>query len=339
MRNVVPLLAKSDFPRLRRGDLKTLQINLGYRCNQSCLHCHVAAGPNRTEEMGKDTVDTVIEFLRKHPEIELLDITGGAPEMNTYFTYLVAVARRLNKRVMDRCNLTILEEPGYEDLAEFLAAHEVEIVASLPCYSEDNVDKQRGKGTFEASIRALQQLNRLGYGSAESGLQLHLVYNPQGASLPPSQAKLKAEYQQRLWNEHAIVFNELFVIANMPVGRFGSILASKGQFFTYLDLLKNAHQPANLANVMCRTLVSVDWQGFVYDCDFNQMLNLPLGAREGKRVHLNELLEADLNGRPIAIAQHCYGCTAGQGSSCGGALNAKEADADASDHLPMTAHS
>lgn len=321
MRTVIPLLAASDFPTLHRAGLKTLQVNLGYRCNQSCLHCHVAAGPNRIEEMGRDTLNAVIAFLAGHPGIELLDITGGAPEMNLYFGELVTEARRLGRWVMDRCNLTILEEPGYEDLAAFLAAHSVEVVASLPCYTENNVDRQRGKGTFDASIRALRQLNRLGYGQPDSGLLLHLVFNPLGATLPPNQAKLQAEYQQRLRDEHGIVFNELYVLANMPIGRFGSMLASKGQLTGYLALLKNAHQPANLATVMCRTLISVDWQGFVYDCDFNQMLKLPLGAQRGQRVHLSQLMNTDLTGRQIAVAQHCYGCTAGQGSSCGGALN------------------
>jgi len=322
MHAIQPLLAKTDFPPLRRITLKTLQINLGYRCNQSCLHCHVSAGPNRTEEMDRDTVDTVLEFVARHPGIELLDITGGAPEMNLHFPRLVTEAHKLKRRVMDRCNLTILEDPGYEDMADFLAAHRVEIVASLPCYTEDNVDTQRGKGTFDASIRALKQLNKLGYGHPDTGLQLHLVFNPQGASLPPNQTNLKTEYQRRLWQEHRIVFNELFVIANMPIGRFGSILVSKKQFTPYLTLLKNAHQPANLANVMCRTLISVDWQGYVYDCDFNQMLNIPLGARGSERTHLESLMGTDVTGAPIAVAQHCYGCTAGQGSSCGGALRA-----------------
>lgn len=320
MHAVRPLLTKTDFPSLRRAPLRTLQVNLGYLCNMTCVHCHVAAGPNRTERMSRATAETVLAFLECHPEIELLDLTGGAPEMNAHFSLLVTESRRLGRRVMDRCNLTILEAPAYEGLGQFLADNKVEIVASLPCYSEGNVDKQRGKGTYESSVAALQRLNGLGYAHPDSGLLLHLVYNPLGPSLPPGQRKLKQDYQQRLWDEHRIRFNELFVITNMPVGRFGSILVSKGQMDDYLKLLKNAYEPANLANVMCRTLISVDWQGYVYDCDFNQMLDLPLDSSAKGRAHLRDLMAADLTGRAITTGQHCYGCTAGQGSSCGGAL-------------------
>jgi radical SAM/Cys-rich protein len=314
MRDTLPLLQRIPFPPLRRGRLDTLQVNLGYRCNQSCVHCHVNAGPNRTEQMAADTIELVLGLLKARP-IGTLDITGGAPELHPDFRRIVRGARALGVRAMDRCNLTILHEPGQEDLAEFLASERVEIVASLPCYLQDNVERQRGKGVFEASLRALRALNALGYGR---GLTLNLVYNPQGPSLPPSQAALEEDYR-RVLNEYGIVFDRLFVLANMPIQRFGSMLISKGEFERYLSLLQDAHLDANLDSVMCRNLVSVDWRGFLYDCDFNQMLDLPI-ARDGNRMHLEDLLAADLDGQPIRVAGHCYGCTAGQGSSCGGAL-------------------
>jgi radical SAM/Cys-rich protein len=318
MRDTLPLLDKIPFPTLRRGKLYTLQINVGYRCNQSCFHCHVNAGPNRTEEMAGDVADTVLEFIARRG-IATLDITGGAPELNAHFRRLVTRARMLGVKVMDRCNLTILEQPGQEDLAEFLAAHEVEVVASMPCYLQDNVERQRGKGVFEGSIRGLKMLNARGYGR-DAGLVLNLVYNPQGPALPPAQASLEADYKRVLGKQYGIVFNKLFVLANMPIQRFGSMLVSKGEFDGYLELLQDAHLDANLDTVMCRNLISVDWRGFVYDCDFNQMLDLPLtqGARE--RVHLAHLIDNDLEGHPVRVAGHCYGCTAGQGSSCSGAL-------------------
>jgi radical SAM/Cys-rich protein len=319
MRDTWPLLEKIRFPAIRRGRLDTLQVNVGYRCNQSCVHCHVNAGPNRTEEMGAATVDVVLDFLeRRH--ISTLDITGGAPELNPHFRRLVASARDLGVKVMDRCNLTILEVQGQEDLAAFLAAQQVEIVASMPCYLQDNVDRQRGKGVFDASIRGLKRLNALGYGREETGLTLNLVYNPQGPSLPPAQQALETDYKRILGDTYGVVFNNLFTLANMPIQRFGAILLSKGEFDRYLDLLLHAHREENLAGVMCRNLISVDWQGFVYDCDFNQMLDLPLGRRGRERVHLGDLLDDDLAGNPIRVAGHCFGCTAGQGSSCGGAL-------------------
>ena len=324
MHATLPLLARTDFPPLRRGVVDTLQVNLGYRCNQSCLHCHVNAGPSRTEEMSRDTIDAVVAFLAASPEVRTLDLTGGAPELNRHFRTLVVAARARGVRVIDRCNLTILEEPGQEGLAEFLAEHGVEVVASMPCYLEDNVDRQRGKGTFDASIRGLQRLNALGYGRPGSGLTLNLVYNPQGASLPPPQAALEADYKRHLAQHFGVVFNQLFTLANMPIQRFGSTLVSKGQFESYMQLLRSAHRPDNLAQVMCRSLISVDWQGMLYDCDFNQQLGLPLRDERGRgrpRVHLSALTVADLEDRPIRVAEHCFGCTAGQGSSCGGAFS------------------
>jgi radical SAM/Cys-rich protein len=309
----------SDFPAIRRKRLETLQVNLGYKCNQSCVHCHVNAGPTRTESMTREVVDDVLAFARA-AGVTALDVTGGAPELNPHFRDLVRAARELDIHVMDRCNLTILEQPGHEDLARFLAAHHVEVVASMPCYLEENVNRQRGKGVFDASVRGLQALNRLGYGQAGSGLKLTLVYNPQGAALPPAQQSLEADYRRHLGEKYAIAFNALYVITNMPIQRFGSMLISKGQFEHYMDLLKNAYQAVNLDGVMCRSLISVDWRGYVYDCDFNQMLDLPLGRGARERVHLRDLLDDDIADNPIRVAGHCFGCTAGQGSSCGGAL-------------------
>jgi radical SAM/Cys-rich protein len=318
MRDMLPLLDKITFPAIKRGALDTLQVNVGYRCNQSCFHCHVNAGPTRTEEMTGDVADVVLDFLKRR-RVPTLDITGGAPELNANFRRLVFGARTLGVKVMDRCNLTILEQPGQEDLAEFLSAHQVEIVASMPCYLKDNVERQRGKGVFDASIRGLQKLNARGYGR-DPRLALNLVYNPQGPSLPPGQAALEADYKRVLGEQYGIIFNKLFVLANMPIQRFGSTLVTKGEFEGYIDLLQHAHLDANLDGVMCRNLISVDWRGYVYDCDFNQMLDLPLGHGAGARVHLSDLLDQDIAGGDIRVAGHCYGCTAGQGSSCGGAL-------------------
>jgi len=249
-----------------------------------------------------------------------LDLTGGAPELNPHFRTLVVEARRLGVTVIDRCNLTVLEEPGQEDLADFLATNEVEVVSSLPCYSQKNVDTQRGKGVFEKSIRGLQALNRLGYGQRDNSLRLSLVFNPLGADLPPAQEALSHDYKQHLWDDYQIVFHHLYTLVNMPIQRFGSLLISKGTFKSYMQLLKNAYEPGNLDAVMCRRLVSVDWQGYLYDCDFNQMLALPLISNQHKKPHLSDLLRMQLEGSEIMVADHCYGCTAGQGSSCGGAL-------------------
>jgi radical SAM/Cys-rich protein len=319
MRDTWPLLDKIPFPALTRRTIDTLQVNLGYRCNQSCVHCHVAAGPNRTEQMSDEVVRQLLTVLERR-RIATLDITGGAPELNPNFRELVRAARNMSVRVIDRCNLTILEVPGLEDLPAFLANHEVEITASMPCYLQDNVDRQRGKGVFDASIRGLKKLNALGYGVEGSELTLNLVYNPQGASLPPGQAELEVDYKRILGEQYGVRFNHLYTLANMPIQRFGSILISKGEFDRYLHLLRGAHRDENLDGVMCRTLISVDWRGFLYDCDFNQMLDLQALGRNGKPMHVADLISAELVGNGIRVAGHCYGCTAGQGSSCGGAL-------------------
>jgi radical SAM/Cys-rich protein len=319
MHQTLPLLAHTDFPRLQRAALSTLQVNLGYKCNQQCLHCHVNAGPNRTEMMDAATVDEVLAVLTAR-KIQTLDLTGGAPELNEHFRHLVQSARALGVHVIDRCNLTILSEPGQDGLAEFLAAQRVEVVASMPCYSVVNVDRQRGEGVFDRSIAGLQQLNALGYGDPATGLVLNLVYNPQGPSLPPPQTALEADYKRELQQHFGIRFNHLFALTNMPVQRFGSTLISKGTFQTYMQLLKSAYQPQNLGTVMCNSMLSVDWQGDLYDCDFNQMLGLPARLNGQTKPHLRDLLQHTGVGESIRVADHCYGCTAGQGSSCGGAL-------------------
>ncbi len=320
MHATLPLLQATDFPQIRRGRLETLQVNLGYRCNQQCLHCHVNANPKRKEMMDRATVDDIIHFMR-HNEIKHLDLTGGAPELNPHFRYLVEQAVASGVHVMDRCNLTILLEDGQQDLADFLAQHRVEIFASLPCYLEDNVNGQRGEGVYQKSIQAIRSLNKLGYGADDSGLRLNLVYNPTGPYLPPSQQALEADYKRELQKHFDIHFNQLFTITNMPIMRFGSQLISKGQFEEYMQLLKGAYQPGNLDTVMCRSLLSVNWQGYLYDCDFNQLLDLPARIGIKPRSHIKDINTQQLTGLPIVIADHCYGCTAGQGSSCGGALS------------------
>ena len=320
VRKTLPLLVQSDFPPLRRKALDTVQANLGYRCNQTCLHCHVAAGPKRTEEMTWATMELILRFARQQA-IGTLDLTGGAPELNPHFRRLVSAARGLGLRVIDRCNLTILNEPGQETLAAFLAEQDVEVTASLPCYLEENVDRQRGDGVFRSSLTGLGKLNALGYGRHGGGI-LNLVYNPPGPTLPPDQERLEAAYKEQLATRYGIVFDRLFVLANMPIQRFGSRLVSRGEFHDYMRLLKGAHRDSNCDGAMCRSLISVGWQGEVYDCDFNQMLGLPLGAVGAAPIHFADILECELDGRPIRVADHCYGCTAGQGSSCGGALEA-----------------
>ena len=347
MRDTRPLLLQTDFPSLRRQSIETLQVNLGYVCNQSCAHCHVNAGPHRTESMSGETADAVIEVLDA-VRPGTLDLTGGAPELNPHFRRLVSAARRRGVEVIDRCNLTILLQPGQEGLAEFLAEEGVVVTASLPCYLHENVDRQRGKGVYDESIRALQLLNELGYGKGggdggagdkrgnesgvkdgageggggreSSGLQLNLVYNPQGPALPPPQPELEADYKRELGARFGIVFDNLFTLANMPISRFGAVLLANGEYESYMRLLRESFSAANLETVMCRSLISADWQGYLYDCDFNQMLALPILASDRRR-HLRDLLRDDsLSAAPIRIGEHCYGCTAGQGSSCGGAL-------------------
>ncbi|MES9846689.1 MAG: arsenosugar biosynthesis radical SAM (seleno)protein ArsS [Candidatus Sedimenticola sp. 6PFRAG5] len=319
MLNTAHLLLPTTFPEITRAQLETLQVNLGYLCNQTCQHCHVNAGPKRTELMQRETMDHLLGFIDQQG-VSSLDLTGGAPELNPDFRYLVSQARQRGVKVIDRCNLTVLEEPGQEDLAGFLAEQGVEVVASLPCYLEENVDKQRGKGVFGASIAGLRRLNALGYGQEGSGLSLNLVFNPQGASLPPAQDTLESDYKKRLWDSYEIRFNQLFTITNMPISRFGSMLLSRGEFEPYMQLLKDSYSSCNLATVMCRSLISVDWQGYVYDCDFNQMLGMSMETSDDKRPHIEDLIGVDLKTLPIKTAEHCYGCTAGQGSSCGGAL-------------------
>ncbi|MFA7293152.1 MAG: arsenosugar biosynthesis radical SAM (seleno)protein ArsS [Rhodocyclaceae bacterium] len=337
MHDTFPLLVKMEFPQLRRRKIETLQANLGYRCNQSCFHCHVAASPKRTEEMRWETMADLLEFSRRQG-VQTLDLTGGAPEMNPNFRRLVSAARASGLQVIDRCNLTILGEPGYETLADFLAEQHVDITASLPCYLEENVDAQRGDGTFQASLQGLRKLNALGYGLPGSGLILNLVYNPQGAALPPGQEKLEAAYKAQLSARYGVVFNQLFVLANMPIKRFGSQLLSRHEFDDYMALLRGAYQPANLDSVMCRSLISVNWQGHVFDCDFNQMLGLPLGGAAALPVHIADLLDIELSERPIRVAGHCYGCTAGQGSSCGGALANGQIGSKATDNIKEPHH-
>jgi len=314
-----PLLIETDFPFLKRDSLETLQVNLGYLCNLSCTHCHVNAGPRRKELMSLEVIELVLDFIDRK-SIKTLDLTGGAPEMNPHFRYLVKEARARGVEVIDRCNLMILLEEGYEDLVEFLAHNEVIITASLPCYLEENVEKQRGKGIYDGSIEALKKLNALGYG-IDSNLQLNLVYNPVELNLPPPQEPLEADYKRILDEKYGIVFNQLFTITNMPISRFGGMLLAKGLYEKYMGILKDNYSEGNLQTVMCRTLLSVDYQGYVYDCDFNQMLKMSLVATSRPKPHLQDLLDQDLEGAMIAVGDHCYGCTAGQGSSCGGALS------------------
>ncbi len=329
-------LLPTDFPALSRKNVETLQLNLGYTCNLSCTHCHVNAGPKRTEQASIETINAVLAFIDKQ-KISVLDLTGGAPEINPHFRYIVTEARSRGISVIDRCNLTILDEPGYEDLADFLAESGVIITASLPCYQEENVSAQRGKGVFTRSIEALQKLNALGYGRSPE-LRIDLVYNPNGAFLPPDQQSLEADYKKALYENYGIEFNQLLTLTNMPISRFGSTLQSKGNFEEYLCLLRNNFSKSNLENLMCLSMVSVDWQGYVYDCDFNQMLNWPMKAAfsendesnkptghiigsDKKHLHILELVNASLKNNAIVVGEHCYGCTAGQGSSCGGALS------------------
>jgi radical SAM/Cys-rich protein len=305
---------------LRRRRTTTVQVNVGKVCNQACHHCHVDAGPKRTERMSATEIDRVLNLVARSPAIELVDITGGAPELNPGFRDLVAGARALGRRVIDRCNLTVLLEPGSEGLAEYLAGMGVELVCSLPCYGEDNVDRQRGNGVFEKSIRALRLLNDLGYSRPGSGLRLDLVYNPLGASLPPPQAELDEQYRNELRERYDLSFNSLLTITNMPIQRFAQQLARQGALADYMGLLVNHFNSATVEGLMCRTLVSVSYDGRLYDCDFNQMLAIPL-TRDGHALTLGDVDSFhEVEGLPIATDNHCFGCTAGAGSSCSGAV-------------------
>lgn len=303
---------------LDRQPLETFQVNVGKLCNQACHHCHVDAGPKRPEQMDERTARRALELLAASPAVRTLDITGGAPELNPWFRLLVEGARELGKEVIDRCNLTILFEPGQEDLARFLADHRVRVVASLPCYTSDNVDRQRGRGVFDKSIRALRLLNEHGYGLPEGDLELDLVFNPGGPSLPGAQAQLEADYRVRLLEDHGVRFSSLLTITNVPINRFREDLERSGRHDEYMDLLVGSFNPCAAREVMCRTLVSVSWDGVLYDCDFNQMLDLPVGDRRRTLWDVASLSELDRG--PIALDDHCYACCAGAGSSCRGAL-------------------
>ncbi len=313
MHKIYPLIEKTNFPSIRRSSLKTIQVNLGYKCNQSCLHCHVNAGPKRKEMMDKETIDNVVDFAITN-RIKTVDLTGGAPEMNKYFKYMIKKLKEYDIHVIDRCNLTILDEDGMRELPEFFVKNNIEIIASMPCYIKTNVDQQRGKGVFDKSINMLRILNNYGYGIKEN-LVLNLVYNPQGPVLPPSQKELENDYKSYLKDNFGIVFNSLFVITNMPINRFGSTLVSQNKFNNYMNLLKSSFSEKARENVMCKELISIDYNGNVFDCDFNQMLNINLSRR---KTHISNLDCKHLYNKEVSTADHCYGCTAGSGSSCGG---------------------
>jgi radical SAM/Cys-rich protein len=318
MHETLGLLDSGDFPSIHRERIETVQVNLGYKCNQSCLHCHVNASPDRKESMSKNTMNQVRAFI-KQVGAKTVDLTGGAPELNPHFRDFVRHLRDDDISIIDRCNLTILSEPDQSDLAQFLADQKITVIASLPCYTEDNVDAQRGDGVFQRSIQGLQMLNELGYGQDESGLALNLVYNPTGPFLPPPQNTLQTEYKEHLWKNYGVIFNSLLTITNMPIKRFGSTLVSRKQFDTYMSLLKKNFDEKNLSSVMCKTLVSVDWEGYLFDCDFNQMLELNI-ENGNRKIHVSDLESDALSGRKISVKDHCFGCAAGQGSSCGGSL-------------------
>jgi radical SAM/Cys-rich protein len=310
-------LAESGYGSLRAAGIETLQVNVGKLCNQTCRHCHVDAGPARQEIMTRETAELVVEVLKRY-DVPQVDITGGAPELNPHFEYLVREARALGRHVIDRSNLTVFFVEGKEHLPDFLREQQVEVTASLPCYTQENVDTQRGKGAYAKSIEALLRLNRLGYGRPGSGLVLNLVYNPLGPSLPPPQAQLEADYRRELGERHGIVFNRLLTLVNMPISRFLTDLTRHGNFERYMELLVEKFNPQTVAGVMCRTLVSVGWDGRLYDCDFNQMLEMSIN--HGLPQHLREFDAFILSWREIRTGSHCFGCTAGSGSSCRGAI-------------------
>lgn len=312
-------LAERGHAPLRALRIDTLQVNVGKLCNQTCTHCHVDAGPARTEIMTRETADAVLDAVWRNPEIRTVDITGGAPEMNPHFEYLVEQCRAMGRRVMDRCNLTVFFVRGKQHLPKFLADHQVEVIASLPCYLEENVDQQRGKGVYGRSIEALQLLNALGYGREGTGLVLNLVYNPIGPKLPPPQADLEADYRDELAKRFGIRFNRLYTITNMPISRFLDDLHRSGQYEAYMETLITSFNPASVDGLMCRSLISVNWDGRLSDCDFNQMLDLPVEGAAPQTIHEFDL--ARLARRRVVTGMHCYGCTAGAGSSCGGATS------------------
>jgi len=315
--NHVEGLAPPGHRALCRGPVTILQLNIGKRCNLACHHCHVESGPNRQEAMDRRGAERVLELLAASPGVELLDLTGGAPELNPHFRFLVEGARSLGRRVMDRCNLTVLFEPGQEDTPAFLARQGVEVVASLPCYSAE-IEQQRGRGVFGTSIDALRHLNALGYAAPGSGLELHLVYNPLGASLPPAQATLEADYRERLRDDFGVVFDRLLTLANMPIKRFAHELQRSGEYEAYMALLVSHFNPQTIPALMCREMVSVGYDGRLYDCDFNQQLEIPLAGRPRTIWDMDDL--AEIEGERVETASHCFGCTAGAGSSCGGHL-------------------
>jgi radical SAM/Cys-rich protein len=304
---------------LKRRAVDVLQVNMGRYCNQACIHCHVEAGPTRKEMMSRDTVEAVLQFLSAS-KIPTLDVTGGAPELHPEFDYLVESAVALGRHVMDRCNLTVVFEPGKDYLPEFFRRHRVELVCSLPCYTEEKVDQQRGKGTFDLSIRALKIFNQLGYGQPDGELKLNLVYNPVGPHLPPPQDKLEQDYKRILRDRFGIEFNRLYCLTNMPITRYTMHLKLRGEYNRYVELLSANFNAATLDQVMCRNLISVGWDGSVYDCDFNQMLGLAITDGAGKRLHISSLTLEQVAHRAITMGDHCYACTAGSGSSCGGSL-------------------
>jgi radical SAM/Cys-rich protein len=311
-------LANNQLPPLVRQNPVTLQLNLGKRCNQACRHCHVDAGPNRTESMNSATIDRLLAVLECSPRVGTVDITGGAPELHPEFRRLVQAVNATGRHTIDRCNLTVLSLEGHEDTPEFLAQHKVEIIASLPCYSTANVDRQRGDGVFSASIKGLRRLNNLGYGQPGSALTLNLVYNPLGPFLPPNQGELEAAYREKLDRDFGIVFNRLYTLTNMPIARFKADLSRSGSLHEYIELLRTNFNTASVDALMCKELISVSYEGKLYDCDFNQMLDLRTPDAAKSLWDIDGF--GDLKGQSIATATHCLGCTAGAGSSCGGAL-------------------
>ena len=319
-------LANSPLAHLRRGSIKTLQVNIGKRCNLACHHCHVESGPLRTERLSEAGCVRVLELLALNPAVEVLDLTGGAPELHEGFRDLVRGARKLGRRVIDRCNLTVLFESGQDDTAQFLADHGVEVVASLPCYTPENVENQRGRNVFDRSIKALQLLNTLGYGQGNDEHALHLVYNPGGAFLPGNQSVLEAEFRERLAAEHGIVFDRLLTLTNMPIKRFAHSLQREGAYDEYMSLLIAHFNPETLPDLMCRSLLSVDHQGYFFDCDFNQACEISIPGSVQNIWQIDDL--GELEGNRVGVGPHCFGCTAGSGSSCGGALSADGADGE-----------